>query len=79
MNQPSFREKVYPVNRLESRESATLMLNLYPRADKTLLEDEMRIGRNATREELVNGLQGHSLLHLVDGHPRVMVRDGIDA
>lgn len=66
------------MGRLEDRESAMLMLNLYTNVDKTRLEDEMGIARNATREELVTSLQGHSLLQLMNGHPGVMVRGEID-
>lgn len=68
--------QVHEVLRLDEKQLAMLLLNVYPCSERKLLEEMDMIGTE--RPEIVEALGGNDLLHLVEGNPGVLVKDDVD-
>lgn len=71
---PADHGQVHRVRPLGKKETAMLLLNLYPRVNQRDLAKDINIEKKATRQEYVEALQEHKLVQLVDGNPGVLVR-----
>lgn len=74
-NLPSDYGQVHQVHPLGKKETAMMLLNLYPRFNKRELAEGMGIEKTATRQEYLGALQEHRLVQLVGGNPGVLVRN----
>ena len=73
---PCAHGQVQQVLRLDKKQLAMLLLNVYP-CSKNKLSKEMNMKIDAERPEFVEALQSYSLLQWVEGNPGALVRDDI--